>query len=108
MKRPTTFCVKHDREWTGEPHEECPWCEIERLQAIIAAIPDRLASYECDEPHWGGQSEYYPPVAWRDWLSLPHDGDCVKQPQMCRRCFAEHIRHKSDWILAAEAAGGEA
>jgi hypothetical protein len=32
MNKPTTFCVVHDREWTGSPTETCPWCEIAALQ----------------------------------------------------------------------------
>jgi len=38
MKRPTTFCVVHDREWTGEPADPCPWCEIERLRVELDAL----------------------------------------------------------------------
>lgn len=69
--------------------------------------PKRLAvyllAYEADEPHVPEEMEdgYYPVEPWsaiEEWLGLPHDGDCVGAAQPCRRCYAEHIWHKAQWI----------
>lgn len=76
---PTTFCVIHDREWTGEQGEPCPWCKIERLRAVI-----RDAYIEGHED--GGQcwSDNFKPgkgYAQNDWL----DSDARKAVQAAER-----------------------
>jgi hypothetical protein len=31
-------------------------------------------------------------TAWDMWKDLEHDGDCIGEPQMCRRCWVEYFR----------------
>lgn len=33
---------------------------------------------------------------WDMWKNLKHDGDCIGEPQMCRRCFVEHFRQRAN------------
>lgn len=68
-----------------------------------------LASYEMDEPHVNSpgldvgpeQKQHYPeftPDQVREWLSVPHEGDCIRQCQPCRRCYMEAVAHKARWL----------
>jgi len=77
----------------------------QKLARILAPL---LASYEMDEPHtfpgphdYDQDSNHYPEFTWgeiAEWLAVEHEGDCVNQPQPCRRCAAEDWWHKAQWI----------
>lgn len=62
-----------------------------------------LISYETDEPHYDDEdTSYYPPIdidQFREWLELPHDGDCEGSPHPCRKCFAHDVKHKAEWLI---------
>ena len=76
---------------------------------IVRKLACLIASYEMDAPHTssptldvGSESEqFYPLILWETIINCAndeHNGDCVKQPQTCTRCWAEDVIHKATWI----------
>jgi hypothetical protein len=61
-----------------------------------------LLSYDCDTPHWAvDDSQYYPVVTeemFNQWLADEHFGDCIGEPNICERCFAEDKLHQAQWL----------
>lgn len=70
------------------------------MNDLVKQLALALHAYEADEPHIEGGG-FYPRISYEEleaWLRREHDGDCAKQPQICRRCWAEEILRKAKWI----------
>lgn len=73
------------------------------------ALAARLFAYDLDRPRNGPHATAIPhvtPGMVRVYLGQEHDGDCVKQPQMCMRCYAEEMTHFARYLAAYRPAAG--